>query len=62
MDYRNLNSVIVNNHFPVPTVEKLLDELFGAKIFSKIDLRASYHQIRIALDHTHKTAFQKWKR
>jgi hypothetical protein len=57
VDYRVLNSKIVKNEYPTPIVEDLLDELFGAKVFSKIYMRSGYHQIRMKEEDIHKTTF-----
>jgi hypothetical protein len=47
VDYRSLNDVTVKNMYPLPRIEDLFDQMRGARVFSKIDLRSGYHQKKI---------------
>ena len=47
VDYRQLNKMTMKNKYPLPRIDDLFDQLKGASVFSKIDLRSGYHQLRI---------------
>jgi hypothetical protein len=57
VDYRSLNDVTVKNKYPLPRIEDLFDQMRGASVFLKIDLRSGYHQMKIRPSDIPKTAF-----
>jgi hypothetical protein len=57
VDYRSLNAVTIKNKYPLPHIDILFDQLAGAKVFSKINLRSDYHQIKIRTEDVPKTVF-----
>ena len=58
IDYRQLNRVTIKNRYPLPRINDLFDQLRGARVYSKIDLRTSYHQLRVREADIPKTAFR----
>ena len=58
IDYRELNKVTIRNQYPLPRIDDLFYQLQGARVFSKIDLRSGYHQLKIRLEDVPKTAFK----
>jgi hypothetical protein len=58
VNYRSLNEVTIKNKYPLPWIEDLFDQMKGASVFSKIDLRSAYHQLKIWESDILKTAFR----
>ena len=60
VDYKQLNKMIVKNKYSLPRIDDLFDQLKGASVISKVDLRSRYHQLRIKDADVHKTSFRTW--
>jgi len=58
IDYRQLNQVTLKNNYPLSRVDDLLNQLWGASVFSKIDLKSIYHQVRVKEEDIQKIAFR----
>ncbi|GJR15647.1 putative reverse transcriptase domain-containing protein [Tanacetum coccineum] len=58
IDYRELNKLTVKNRYPLPRIDDLFDQLQGSSVYSKIDLRSGYHQLRVRKEDILKTAFR----
>nr|GEV64612.1 putative reverse transcriptase domain-containing protein [Tanacetum cinerariifolium] len=58
IDYRELNKLTIKNHYPLPRIDHLFDQLQGSSVYSKIDLRSVYHQLRVRGEDIPKTAFR----
>ena len=56
--YKKLNKVILDNKYPFPRIDDLFDQMKGAKVFSNIEFRFNYHQVRIKEEGIHKTTFR----
>ncbi|KAH9309331.1 hypothetical protein KI387_037242, partial [Taxus chinensis] len=56
--YHQLNKVTIKNRYPLPRIDDLFDQMRGATVFYKIDLKSGYHQLRITEVDIHKTAFR----
>jgi hypothetical protein len=57
VDYRSLNELTIKNKYPLPQIEYLFEQMRGAKVFSKIDIRSGYHQLKIWTEDLPKTTF-----
>ena len=58
IDYQQLNRVTIKNRYPLPRIDDLFDQLRGVHVYSKIDLRTSYHQLRVKEAEIPKTSFK----
>ena len=60
IDYRQLNRVTINNRYPLPRIDNLFDQLRGARVYSKIELRTGYYPLRVREVDIPKTVFKTW--
>ena len=58
IDYRQLNRVTIRNQYALPRIDELFDQLQGSRVYSKIDLRSGYHQLRVQESDVPKTVFR----
>ena len=58
IDYRQLNRATIRNQYPLPRIDELFDQLHGSWVYSKIDIRSSYHQLRVQENDVSKAAFR----
>ena len=60
IDYRQLNRMTIRNQYPLPRIDDLFDQLQGSRVYSKIDLRSGYHQLKVREEDVSKTSFRTW--
>ena len=58
VDYRPLNAITVEDQYPLPRIEELIDQVGKARVFTKMELNSGFHQIRVYPEHVQRTAFK----